>query len=258
MSKVIAIANQKGGVGKTTTAISLASALAKQGKKILLVDLDAQASMTVALGQKDTESLQHTTATLMAAAINEDMIIAKDYILCKDGIDFIPSNILLSGIEMSLVNTISRESILREALTSFTGLYDYILIDCMPSLGIITINALVAANSIIIPVQAHFLGAKGLEDFSKTLKKVKRINPELYVEGILITMFNKQLTFSRGVVEVIKKTYGSNIRIFDAMIPISVKAVETTAMGKSIIDYSPNNPVSISYQNLAEELMNRG
>ncbi len=258
MSKVIAIANQKGGVGKTTTAISFASALTKQGKKVLLIDFDPQGSLTIGLGIHDTAALEHTSARLLIDSINEQAREPMQYINTSGAIPFIPGNIMLSSVEVQLVNVIGREMVLKEALEPFRILFDYIIIDCMPSLGFLTINALTAADSVIIPVQAHFLGAKGLEDFSSTLRKVKKINPSLSIDGILVTMFNKQLNFSKGIVEAIKATYGESIHIFDTKIPISIKAAETTAMGQSILDYSPKNPVAVAYQEFAKEWLHNG
>ena len=254
MSKIIAVANQKGGVGKTTTAISLASALIKQGKRVLLIDFDPQGSLTIGLGCHDTATLENTSATLLVDSINEEAVQPEQYINHSGTIPFIPGNIMLSSVEVQLVNVIGREMVLKEALEPFRVLYDYIIIDCMPSLGFLTINALTAADSVIIPVQAHFLGAKGLEDFSATLRKVKKINPSLIIDGILITMYNKQLNFSKGIVQAIKDTYGETIRVFDTKIPISIRAAETAALGQSILDYSPNNPVAIAYQEFTKEL----
>ncbi|WRS28998.1 ParA family protein (plasmid) [Oscillospiraceae bacterium MB08-C2-2] len=258
MCKIIAIANQKGGVGKTTTAISFASGLTKLGKKVLLIDFDPQGSLTIGLGSQEPAALEHTSAKLLIDNINEQKVEPVEYIVTGGAIPFIPGNIVLSSVEVQLVNVIGREMVLKEALEPFKPMFDYIIIDCMPSLGFLTINALIAANSVIIPVQAHFLGAKGLEDFSGTLRKVKKINPGLNVDGILITMFNKQLTFSKGIVEAIQNTYGESIHIFDTKIPISIKAAETTAAGQSILDYSPKNPVAIAYQEFAKEWLRNG
>ncbi|RPF43363.1 chromosome partitioning protein [Hydrogenoanaerobacterium saccharovorans] len=258
MSKVIAVANQKGGVGKTTTAISLGSALMKEGKRVLLIDFDPQGSLTICLGIHDTDALEYTSAALLVDSINEDTKEPQRYINEEHSIPFIAGNLMLSSVDVQLVNVIGREMVLKESLEPFLAMFDYIIIDCMPSLGMLTINALTAADSVIIPVQAHFLSAKGLEEFSSTLRKVKKINPTLTIDGILFTMYNKQLNFSKEVVQAIKDTYGESIRVFETMIPNSVRAVESTAVGKPIIEYCPYNPVAIAYQDFAKEVLNIG
>ena len=211
MCKIIAIANQKGGVGKTTTTSNLGIGLAKQGKRVLLIDADAQGSLTACLGFQEPDKLEITLATVMARIINDEEIKA-DYGVLKheEGISFMPGNIELSGLEVSLVNTMSRELVMRSYVGSIKENYDYILIDCMPSLGMITINAFACADSILIPVQAAYLPVKGLEQLIKTIGKVKRqINPRLAIEGILLTMVDSRTNYARDISALLRESYGN-------------------------------------------------
>ena len=189
MTKVIALANQKGGVGKTTTAVNLGIGLARQGKKVLLIDADAQGNLTDSLGWNEPDKLPVSLATIMSKVIMEVPIVPDEGILHHaEGVDLMPANIELSAMEVSLVNTMSRESVLRNYLKEVKGKYDYVLIDCMPSLGMITVNALAAADSVIIPVQSHYLPAKGMSQLLQTINRVKKnINPHLKIEGALLT-----------------------------------------------------------------------
>ena len=226
MCRVIAIANQKGGVGKTTTTSNLGIGLAKQGKKVLLIDADAQGSLTASLGYTEPDAIEITLASVMGSLIKDEEVEPMDGILHhEEGIDLMPGNIELSGLEVSLVNVMSRERIMQEYISMVRDYYDYILIDCMPSLGMITINAFACADSILIPVQAAYLPVKGLQQLIKTIGKVKRqINPKLEIEGILLTMVDsRKLGFSQGVdisflseeaqqwVEVIIEERGCNV-----------------------------------------------
>ena len=240
MCKIIAIANQKGGVGKTTTTSNLGIGLAKQGKKVLLIDADAQGSLTDSLGFTEPDKLEETLATALGNIINdEDMEADYGILKHKEGIDLMPGNIELSGLEVSLVNVMSRELVMRSYIELVKDNYDYILIDCMPSLGMITINAFACADSILIPVQAAYLPAKGLQQLIKTIGKVRRqINPKLTIEGILLT-----------------KNYGSRVRIFENSIPISVRAAEISAEGVSIYEHDPKGKVAAAYQSLTEEVL---
>jgi chromosome partitioning protein len=188
--RTIALVNQKGGVGKSTTAVNLGIGLARQGKKVLLVDADSQGNLTEMLGWQQPDKLEYTLSNLLEKVICDEPLNIEEGILHhEEGVDLIPSNIELSGMEVVLVNTMSRETVLRTYLNEIKRQYDYILIDCSPSLGMITLNALTAADKVIIPVQAHFLPVKGLEQLLKTVNKVKRqLNPKLQIGGILLTM----------------------------------------------------------------------
>ena len=257
MCKVIAIANQKGGVGKTTTTSNLGIGLAKQGKRVLLIDADAQSSLTASLGFKEPDKLEITLANVLANIINDEEMDT-DYGILKheEGIDLMPGNIELSGLEVSLVNVMSREVVLRSYVEMVKDRYDYILIDCMPSLGMVTINAFACADSILIPVQAAYLPVKGLEQLIKTIGKVKRqINPKLEIEGILLTMVDSRTNYARDISAMLVENYGSKVRIFENSIPISVRAAEISAEGVSIFQHDPKGKVASAYQSLTEEVL---
>lgn len=260
MSKTIAIANQKGGVGKTTTTVNLGIGLAKEGKRVLLIDCDAQASLTESLGYRNPDGMDTTLSTIMQKVIEEQPIAADEGILHHaEGIDLVPANIELSGMETALINIMSRERILKDYINQVKSNYDYILIDCTPSLGMLTVNALTAANEVIIPVQAHFLPAKGLEQLMKTVSKVKRqINPKLRIGGILLTMLDSRTNFAKEISSLIRDTYGKNLKIFKAEIPMSIRAAETSASGKSIYAYDKNSKVAEAYKNLTKEVLDSG
>ena len=257
MGKIIAISNQKGGTGKTTTTVNLGIGLANEGKKVLLIDYDAQGSLTQCLGYPNPDELSVTISNLMEKSINEQPTEYGEGILHhSEGVDFIPANIELSGMETFLVNTMSRERVLKNYLSQIKDNYDYVLIDCTPSLGMLTINALTAANEVIIPVQSHFLPAKGLEQLLGTVAKVKRqLNPTLKINGILLTMVDGRTNLTKDISQLIRKTYGSNIKVFKTEIPLSVKAAETSAVGKSIYSYDKNGKVADAYRNLTKEVM---
>lgn len=255
--KVIAVANQKGGVGKTTTTSNLGIGLAKQGKKVLLIDADAQGSLTASLGYTEPDAMEVTLASVMGKFINDEEIEAEEGILHhEEGIDLMPGNIELSGLEVSLVNVMSRETVLGGYIGAVRENYDYILIDCMPSLGMITINAFACADSILIPVQAAYLPVKGLQQLIKTIGKVKRqLNPKLAIEGILLTMVDSRTNYAKDISEMLKEAYGSRVRIFSNIIPISVRAAEISAEGVSIYKHAPRGKVALAYQSLTEEVL---
>lgn len=257
MCRVIAIANQKGGVGKTTTTSNLGIGLARQGKKVLLIDADAQGSLTASLGIREPDRLEITLATIMGNIINDEEIRSDCGILSHDeGVDFIPGNIELSGLETSLINVMSRETVLRTYIGLQRENYDYILIDCMPSLGMITINVFTCADSILIPVQAAYLPIKGLEQLIKTIGKVKRqINQKLEIEGILLTMVDNRTNYAKDIRNLLIENYGSKVHIFENSIPMSVRAAEISAEGVSIYKHDPNGKVASAYQSLTKEVL---
>ena len=255
--RVIALANQKGGTGKTTTTVNLGIGLARLGQKVLLIDADPQGDLTTCLGWQDQDSLQTTLATIMEKVIRDEPFSVDEGILHhKEGVDLMPANIELSAMEMSLVNAMSRETILRQYLDTVKGQYSHILIDCQPSLGMLTVNALAAANRIIIPVQAEYLPAKGLEQLLSTVNKVKRqINPKLQIDGILLTMVDSRTNFAKEISALLRETYGSKIKVFGTEIPHSVRAKEISAEGKSIFAHDPGGKVAEGYRNLTKEVL---
>lgn len=257
MCRVIAIANQKGGVGKTTTTSNLGIGLARQGKKVLLIDADAQGSLTASLGIREPDRLEITLATIMGNIINDEEIRLDYGILSHDeGVDFIPGNIELSGLETSLINVMSRETVLRTYIELQRDNYDYILIDCMPSLGMITINVFTCADSVLIPVQAAYLPIKGLEQLIKTIGKVKRqINQKLEIEGILLTMVDNRTNYAKDISNLLIENYGGKVHIFENSIPMSVRAAEISAEGVSIYKHDPNGKVASAYKSLTKEVL---
>ena len=254
---VIAITNQKGGTGKTTTCENLGVGLAMEGKKVLLMDNDPQSSLTISMGWPKPDELDTTLATLMGKVLEDKPIQPGEGILHHaEGVDLIPSSIELAGMEVGLVNAMSREKVLKQVLEVNKRSYDYILLDCTPSLGMLTINALAAADSALIPVQAQYLPAKGLEQLLQTISKVRRqINPRLRIEGILMTMTDSRTSFGKEIDALVRQAYGGKIKVFAQGIPRSVRAVETSAEGRSIYAHDPKGKVTEAYRALTKEVL---
>lgn len=260
MGRTVAICNQKGGVGKTTTTISLGVALARQGKRVLLVDADPQADLTNSLGWYNSDDMAVTLSSMLEGLIHDKEPDVREAILHHaEGIDIIPANIELSSVETQLVTTMSRERSLKHILDSVNNDYDYTLIDCMPSLGMITINALTAADSLIIPVQAQYLPAKGMTQLLQTVSKVKKyLNPNLDIEGVLITLKDGRTNLAKETSNMLRNNFGQMLNVFETEIPIATKAAETSAHAKSIFEYDPAGTVAAAYDKLGKEVINNG
>ena len=259
MAKVIAICNQKGGVGKTTTALNLGVGLARSGKRVLLIDGDPQSDLTTALGWNG-DALDNSLGRLMYLATQEYKPRVKDSILHHpESIDLIPSNLDLSSMETRLVNAMSREKILANLMKDVRNDYDYIVIDCMPSLGMITINALTAADSVIIPVQAQFLPAKGMTQLMRSIDMVRNhTNDKLKIDGVLMTLVDYRTNLAKEVIDTIRTKYGMQIRICDAQIPVAVKAAEASKAGQSIFEYDKDSKPAKAYEALTKEVIRIG
>ena len=228
-----------------------------EGKKVLLVDTDPQASLTVSMGNPFPDELSPTLSDMMGKIITDTPIAPGEGILHHpEGVDYMPANIELSGLEVSLVNAMSRETILRQYLDTVKQNYDFILLDCMPSLGMLTVNALAAADNVLIPVQAAYLPAKGLEQLLETINKVKRqINPKLKIEGILLTMVDSRTNYSKDISNLIRESYGGKLKVYKTDIPRSVRAEEISAEGHSIFKHDPKGKVAEAYKILTKEVM---
>jgi len=257
MAKIITVANQKGGVGKTTTCVNLGIGLVKQNKKVLLIDSDAQGSLTASLGWRDSDNISVTLATVMNKILQDIPVDNIEGILHhNEGVSLLPGNIELSAVEMTLVTAMSRETILKQYIEAIKHEYDYIIIDTCPSLGMLTINALAAADTLIIPVTPKYLDVKGLELLLKTVAKINRqINPNLSIEGILITMADTRTTYSRDIIALLENTYKEKIKIFDSIIPLSVRASEISVEGVSIYAHDPNGKVALAYKEFTREVL---
>lgn len=256
-ASIIGIVNQKGGTGKTTTCVNLGIDLVHEGKRVLIADCDPQGSLTISLGYPQPDSLPVTLADLMGNVLSDIPIHPGDGVLHhEEGVDILPANIALAGMEVSLVYAMSRETTLKQVLANYSKDYDHILLDCSPSLGMLTINALTAADRIVIPVQAQYLSAKGVEQLLGTVARVKRnINHKLKIDGVLLTMVDSRTNNSKEIASLLRSTYGPKIKVFDTEIPRSVRAAEISAEGKSIFEHDPGGKVAAAYHALTKEVL---
>lgn len=256
-ASIIGIVNQKGGTGKTTTCVNLGIDLVHEGKRVLIADCDPQGSLTISLGYPQPDSLPVTLADLMGNVLSAIPIHPGDGVLHhEEGVDILPANIALAGMEVSLVNAMSRETTLKQVLANYSKDYDHILLDCSPSLGMLTINALTAADRIVIPVQAQYLSAKGVEQLLGTVARVKRnINHKLKIDGVLLTMVDSRTNNGKEIASLLRSTYGPKIKVFDTEIPRSVRAAEISAEGKSIFEHDPGGKVAAAYHALTKEVL---
>jgi len=252
MSRVLVVANQKGGVGKTTTVVSLGAFLAAAGKRVLVVDVDPQANATSSLGI-DKHSVPASVYEVLVSGLPLDSALI---LTRRVGLDLIPSTPALAGAEIELVSIAGREHRLKQALAPVRDRYDYVLVDCPPSLGLLTVNALVAADEVIIPVQCEYLPMEGLAELMRTVELVQHhLNPALGIRGLLMTMYDARTSLAQQVVDEVREHFPD--RTFQTIVPRSVRLSEAPSYGEPILDYAPHSPGGLAYQALAEEILNR-
>ncbi len=255
--KTIAIANQKGGVGKTTTAFSLGVSLANNNKKVLIVDADPQANLTTYMGYYDENELPVTLSTLLERYIEDKGINSEEAILHhQEKVDLIPSDLSLAMTESNLQNAMSREYAMKNCLSSLKDKYDYIIIDCMPSLSMITTNALACSDQVIIPVQSQYLSARGMGNLLNIVSRVRRqLNKELKVGGILMTLVDNRTKLPFTIRKELEINFGNIVKLYDTQIPFAVKTAESSSKGKSIFAYDKNSKVAEAYSQFAKEVL---
>ena len=255
--RVIAVENQKGGTGKSTTVLNMGVGLVRKGKRVLLIDADPQGSLSISLGIKRPDDLDVSLATILTNVMQDkDFDDDLGLIRSDEGVDLMPCNIELSGVETTMFNVMSREYVMKEYVDRLRKNYDYILIDCTPSLGILPVNAFVAADSIIVPSQPKILSTKGLDLLLRSYGKVRRgINPKLQIDGILFTMVDMRTNNDKSVVRSMRETVGQRINVFDTVIPFSIRAAESNVESKSIFAYDKNSKVAKAYEDLTKEVL---
>ena len=257
MARVIAIGNNKGGIGKTTTAANLATGLVRRGRRVLAIDNDPQGHLSKCLGVDKPASLLYTLNNVMYNLVHDiDVEPADGLIKTAEGVDLMPTNLRYSGMELDLFSAMNREQILKEYVTMMRPFYDYIIIDCQPTLGLLTVNAFTSADSIIIPVTPEALPVDGLQQLFQTIGMIKKkLNPSLEIEGILFTVVDGRTRDAREVMQAVKEAFQSNIHFYVNVIPASVRAKECPTTGYSIFEYDPDGKVAKGYASLVEEVI---